>query len=624
MKVNFNIKKMSLIRRILISIGIALFVFLFEVLGIFQVIDNYIFDLAYMQDNAIDLPITIIGIDDATLKALGNYQKNWTRKEYADLMEVLVTDDYAPAEIVFDVLFTGPLKSDRENDIRFAELCKKYGKCVFGIDLEYDESIITEESGAKRLDSANLKNVGEVYDEIAAFNPRVGYTNNDPVFDKYIRTFIPYFAGSYTEYDENNNEIERYYDGDSIDYAAYRFYMEQMGEDYVDFRQDRITQYRFSYSGSPGTFEIVSFLDVLNGKIPAKAFKDKIVYVGAYATAFGDAFLVPSDHTTPMYGVEVHANILEAIHDGAYQVDVDKTPLGIIYGILAGLLFFTMCFFSLQIDAVLGILFIAGNLLLGRILYENGLVIDQFAFFLAILSSYIGMVIHHYLKEGSAKRKLSKAFKMYVAPQIVEEVAGQGDFELNLGGRNKDIAVLFIDIRGFTTMSENLSPEEVVNILNEYFAVVTDAVFKNKGTIDKFIGDACMAVFNSPFDLDDYVYRAVHTGWDILQSGQQLQNTLMEKYGRTINFGIGVNCGEAVIGNIGCEFRMDYTAIGDTVNTSSRLESNAKAGQLLISEEVLRRLDGRLTVEEIGAIPLKGKSKSIMVYNVVGITEPDE
>ena len=98
----------------------------------------------------------------------------------------------------------------------------------------------------------------------------------------------------------------------------------------------------------------------------------------------------------------------------------------------------------------------------------------------------------------------------------------------------------------------------------------------------------------------------------------------MEKYGRTINFGIGVNCGEAVIGNIGCEFRMDYTAIGDTVNTSSRLESNAKAGQLLISEEVLRRLDGRLTVEEIGAIPLKGKSKSIMVYNVVGIVEPED
>jgi len=609
-----NIKKISLVRRILISVAILVFVFLFEYLGLFRTIDNYIFDIAYMQHKQIDLPITIIGIDEHTLSnleegGLGDYEQ-WDRSYYAKLLETICTDEYAPAEIVFDILFSGP--KTPEGDAAFIEQIQKYGKCIFGERLEFDEQIITEENGVKRLDTAHITTVGKLFPELEALNPKRAFTNNNSAYDKFIRTFIPCFK---------NPE----YSGDCLAYAAYKYYCEQNGIEYTKFSEDGIpVQLRFSYAGPPGEFETVSFVDVLNGKIDPRAFKDKIVFVGGTSTGFQDDFFTPADYTHTMYGVEIHANILEAIYDGDYQTDANSISMGIVYGIVTGLIFFIICFLSLPVSAILSLIMLVANIVLGRTLYENGIVIDQFSYMSAIILSYIGMVVHHYLKERAAKKKVSDAFKMYVAPEIVKEVAGQGDFILNLGGRNKDIAVLFIDIRGFTSMSENLSPEEVVNILNEYFAVVTEAVFKNKGTIDKFIGDACMAVFNSPFDLDDYVFRAVHTGWDILQSGQKLQNTLMEKYGRTINFGIGVNCGEAVIGNIGCEFRMDYTAIGDTVNTSSRLESNAKAGQLLISEEVLRRLEGRITVEEIGAIPLKGKSKHIMVYNVIGIKEEEE
>jgi adenylate cyclase len=165
-------------------------------------------------------------------------------------------------------------------------------------------------------------------------------------------------------------------------------------------------------------------------------------------------------------------------------------------------------------------------------------------------------------------------------------------------------------------MSENLAPEEVVDILNEYFGVITDAIFKNKGTLDKFIGDAAMAVFNSPFDLDDYVYRAVMTACDIAKASEALGEKLMERFGKKVSYGIGVNCGQAIIGNIGSNFRMDYTAIGDTVNTASRLESNAKAGEILISEEVKKRLGDRIETEDVGEIPLKGKHNKIFVYRV--------
>jgi len=173
-----------------------------------------------------------------------------------------------------------------------------------------------------------------------------------------------------------------------------------------------------------------------------------------------------------------------------------------------------------------------------------------------------------------------------------------------------------VDIRGFTPMSEGLEPEQVVEILNEYLALTTAAIFKNGGTLDKFIGDATMAVFNAPFNLDDYVYRAVCTARDIAAGSEELRRKLQERFGKTVSFGIGVNCGEAVVGNIGCDVRMDYTAIGDTVNTAARLESNAGRGQILISRNVYEAVRDRVRVTEIGAIPLKGKSKEVFVYQL--------
>lgn len=168
-------------------------------------------------------------------------------------------------------------------------------------------------------------------------------------------------------------------------------------------------------------------------------------------------------------------------------------------------------------------------------------------------------------------------------------------------------------------MSEILEPEQVVEILNNYLELTTKCIFKNKGTLDKFVGDATMAVFNSPFDLDDYVYRAVCAAWDIVQGGIELEGKLLERFGRSVGFGVGVNCGPAVVGNIGCEFRMDFTAIGDTVNTAARLEANAKKGQVLISDVVYERVKDRVLVDAVGAIPLKGKSNEVFVYSVVGL-----
>ena len=152
--------------------------------------------------------------------------------------------------------------------------------------------------------------------------------------------------------------------------------------------------------------------------------------------------------------------------------------------------------------------------------------------------------------------------------------------------------------------------------MNEYLNLTTNAIFKHNGTLDKYVGDATMAVFNAPFDLDDYIYRAVCTARDIAAGSEALEKKLMERFGKSVSFGIGVNCGDAVVGNIGCDFRMDYTAIGDTVNTAARLESNAKRGQILISQDVYEAVKDRVKVTEVGVIPLKGKSNEVFVYQL--------
>jgi adenylate cyclase len=216
---------------------------------------------------------------------------------------------------------------------------------------------------------------------------------------------------------------------------------------------------------------------------------------------------------------------------------------------------------------------------------------------------------------------MEKAFKKYVDKSVVNELVNNGALEAKIGGVRKDVAVLFVDIRGFTSLSESLPPEQIVEILNQYLALAANAVEKNSGTLDKFIGDAAMAVFNSPFDLEDYEYKAVHAAWDLLLSAKELNEFCQTQYQKQVTFGIGIQCGEAVIGNIGCEARMDYTAIGDTVNTASRLEGVAAPGQILISEEMNERLNGRIKTSFAGEFSLKGKKNKVNAYSVEGIWE---
>ena len=178
---------------------------------------------------------------------------------------------------------------------------------------------------------------------------------------------------------------------------------------------------------------------------------------------------------------------------------------------------------------------------------------------------------------------------------------------------------MFIDIRGFTTLSEALEPGQIVEILNRYLDITSSEILAVGGTLDKFIGDATMAVFNSPFDLDDYEYKAVLAANNIRKRAKELEDECMRLYNKTVRFGIGVNVGEAVVGNIGSQKRMDFTAIGDTVNTASRLEGKALGGEIVISKALKERLDSRVITEFKDNLQLKGKADFVEAYRVIDV-----
>ena len=597
------------LRNIIESIFVAILVFVLTVTNMFFRLDYMLKDALYQIPRGVSSQIKIISIDEKTLEELGPIN-TWSRQYYADLIEILNSNqDSKPAVIAFDILFSGYFGENNtitEGDKAFAHAAEESGNVVAVTQFKYEEKAALNEEG---LVSYPIEDIFYPYQELKEV-VTLGYSNVSQDSDSTVRRIT---------LKENYNGQDVY----TFSKAIYDMYCQSNGIVPNEVSTDKYGMTIINYSGKPGDYEHISMVDVLNGNIDPRAFTNSIVIVGAYATGMQDNFNVPNGYSNQMYGVEVHANILQSMMEGRFSINANPYLVGIITGILCGIIHFIFKKAKIWLSTILLILAIGLELFIGVVINNNGKAISLIYVIIALVLSYIYALAVGYILEKLKRKKVINAFKKYVAPEVVEEISKKGDFTIKLGGENRDIAVLFVDIRGFTTMSEILSPEEVVAILNNYLNLTTKAIFKNKGTLDKFVGDATMAVFNSPFDLDDYVFRAVCTALDIVEGSKELEEKLMKEFGRTIGFGVGVNCGPAIVGNIGCEFRMDFTAIGDTVNTAARLESNAKKGQVLISQEVYDRVKDRIEVEEIGEIPLKGKSNGVFVYSLLSVKRED-
>ncbi len=573
------------LRSVTAALLIGLAVYLSVSLQWFPRADLALQDAVYQQGGAVNPNIKIIAIDERTLSALGQFE-TWTREPYARLIERLNGSGFPPLVIGLDVLL---VNEKGPEDELLIEACRLYNNVVMAKNIVFTTKM-TKIDGQHAVDTLHIDMV-EVPFGVLAELVQTGFANTIPdVRDGAVR-YTLLERGEHRSFASQVAHMAGAVRPDAVD-AADGIYID--------------------YTASAGGFETLSMIDVVEGRIPPQAFVGSIVLVGAQAAGMGDYYPVPGSEW--MHGVEIHANIIQGLLEGRVLSAADRTMNAIICAATAFLLTLVCSYIPLLGTVVLLLAAGGGYVLAALHMSDAGIIINMISTPIALALILLWSIIGKYAAELLQKQKIMRAFRKYVAPQVVEEIARNHNYQLKLGGEKRHIAVLFVDIRGFTPLSEALQPEQVVEILNEYLSLVTDAIFRNGGTLDKFIGDAAMAVFNAPFDSKDYIFKAVCAARDIAAGSETIARKFMERFGKVVSYGIGVNCGDAVVGNIGSDFRMDYTAIGDTVNTAARLESNAKPGQILISQQVVDALDGRIEVTPLGAIPLKGKAQGVNVY----------
>ncbi len=377
----------------------------------------------------------------------------------------------------------------------------------------------------------------------------------------------------------------------------------------------------FSSPGARQTFPVRSYAGYASnppGPDPnewprTRALGNKIIMVGSFARGMA------ADHKpTPfglMYGVEVHANALNTIlmdnfiHNVPYWVD-----LAVLIGLVLIITIFasrlsTLWTFISTFGIILA-LFVTSSIIFDR----QALILEFSEPALAVLIAFLSIVVYREMTESRDKRRIRSMFGTYVSPRVVDQIL---DNPPELGGVDKEITVFFSDIRGFTTISESMSPQELVKILNQYLTAMTDIILKYEGTLDKYEGDAIMCFWGAPIPQEDHALRACKCAVEQMEALRELNKSLPEEY--NLDIGIGINSGRMTVGNMGSMQRMDYTLIGDNVNLGARLEGTNKQylTNIIISENTYGLVKDQVVARELDNIRVKGKNKPVLIYELI-------
>lgn len=587
-------------KNLLIALVSALVITLIAGTGTLRRLDKWVQDALYQRPGATSPDIVIIGIDEAALEELGPFN-TWDRNVMASALEALAADPEAqPAVVAIDTLYAGETTPDA--DARLAEAAGRLKVVITATAAEFGTAYHPLEQGGVTVDTYAVLDYEEPYAALKAVTEQ-GHINAMYDQDGVMRHGV-----LYVDVPRPDGTTERVY---SMACMAARRYL----GDVAMPQSDQRGQFYIPYSGAPGDFyDNISIAALLRGEVPSGYFAGKIVLIGPYAVGLQDAYYTPVDQARQMYGVEIQANVIQSFLENNFKTELPDVPqLLVLFVLCFGAM---LLFLHLPMGAAAGAAaaLIAAGIAGAFALYHMGWVTHPVWLPVAALTLFVAAVARHYTLAALARQQVTRTFERYVGPEIVQEILREGTDSLKLGGTLRHIAVLFVDIRGFTTMSERLSPEEVVTILNQYLAMTSSCVEKNRGTLDKFVGDATMAFWGAPLPMEDPIYHAARAAMDIVAGADALSRKLARESGETLRVGVGVHFGPAVVGNMGSEHRMDYTAIGDTVNTAARLEANAPGGTVYISRAVADALGARATVRSLGgSVKLKGKAEGFEV-----------
>jgi adenylate cyclase len=639
-----------------------------------------------------DPRIVIVGMDEKTLQRIGSFPL--PRNNYALLVRQLKQS--GARVIAFDENFPTPasnealdvlarvrsemgssapakfkkavlqLEQQSDLDAQFAAALKDAGNVVLGhlfgnegsdpklaeayYNIAWAKSfpqVIPVKSGNQKFDmgQAWIQAGGPVYSGVVANLPKLaeaaasyGFFNISPDADGTIRRALL---------------VIRYQDQDffpSLDLQALRqyenipdqqiaAYIAEDGLERIQFGDHDLHPWHdgsalINYVGPYRSYPHYSMVDVLQQKVPADAFRDKIVFFGATALAIGDLRNTPFKQGSGYMGVEIHANILDNLLHSAepartflirgFNEEIVDIALIIFFGIGLGL----WCGRTRPLTATLTTL----------------LALTAFCFFVyygfvhwgrwysfvvpsaTLVASYASITSFRVITEERDKRKIRRTFSQYLSPGVIALVEKDPNEYIHPGGEVKELTVMFSDIRDFTTLSEGLTPDELVNLLNEYLTVMTDILFRNLGTLDKYIGDAIMGFWGSPFPQKDHAFCACRCALEMIAALEKLNQKWIEQGRRPIAIGIGLNTGPVNVGNMGSDKRLAWTVMGDNVNLASRLEGMTKQyrAHIIISEGTYAHVSHRFVGREVDRIRVKGKKLPVVIYELMALISERE
>ncbi|GER92397.1 adenylate/guanylate cyclase domain-containing protein [hot springs metagenome] len=637
---------------IFIAIGIASVIFTVALyaarVDFFNSLDLKLKDVRFRARGNVepDKRVVIVAIDEKSINELGRWP--WDRKTIARLVENL--NFYGAKTIVFDVIFSEP--SNEVSDKALSDAILKSNNVILGYFMRSEGEPPLKESLAL-LEDTRIKivkttgNVTEVpvysFPSIELNIPIIaksahgaGYFNIIPDSDGILRSVNILMLYDGNIYPSLALSALRHYTGSEIVLEIANYGVDNLLIGSYRIPCDESGRLTLNYYGKQGTFRTIPAVDIIKKRLKHDELKDSLVFIGATEIGLSDLRATPVDPVLP--GIEVHATVVSnALQNKLLIKDGRVIALDILFIIIFALMLTTSLSLVRRTLAAL-ILFLA---VLGLYYITNHLVFKHYPLntsvlfpLISITLSYFGSEAYRNLFEERQSRFLKKAFSSYVSPELVSEIMKRPDM-LKLGGEKREITVLFSDIRGFTTLSERLTPESLVSVLNQYLSPMTDIVLKNKGTLDKYIGDAIMAIYNAPLNIHDHAALACKSAIEMLERLKDINNSFKEKGLPEIDIGVGINTGEVIVGNMGTDMRFDYTAIGDTVNLASRLEGMNKVYKthIIISEFTFRYLtrlndlthkvivqhslnSSTLYIRELDMIKVKGKDKPVTIYQV--------
>jgi adenylate cyclase len=384
-----------------------------------------------------------------------------------------------------------------------------------------------------------------------------------------------------------------------------------------------------NYRGPPQTFPHYSAVDVIFGRIPDEELEGKLVVIGPTEIGIGDVYPSPFAEVAP--GVEVHASVLENMLSGEVLRERDDL---VVWELLAMVVLgvVTMVAVPLLGTAVRGAIFslaLAGAVTatMTWLFVEHGVVLNLAYPLLMVGGMYIAMAVTHGSSEEAQARFIRESFAQFVPPDVVSEMIADPD-SFVMGGQRKDVSILFSDIRSFTTISEDLGPDKTTKLLNEYLTPMTHIVFESRGTLDKYIGDAIVAFWNAPLDVEDHPLRAAEAAVAMQDVCTEMRANRSDLVGADRLFiGIGIHSAEVNVGLMGSDTRVDYTMTGDGVNLCARLEGMTKqyGAGIATSKQLVDRLppEAGFLTRELDVIRVKGKNEPVHIYEILGKRPPE-